>query len=196
MHEWKLTIPGPIEIKKLEGYSSQYFDLNAEKEMCFHLDASEKGATTNAHFVRSELRHLPNWLVTETHALSAEVRAVSHLKPDKVTVVQIHGITEDKKDAPPLLRLALNSGDLYAIIKTTPERQPEDKVLLVKGLGTSWVKIDVLVEAAQLKISINGVEKVSHALPYWKFMNYFKAGCYPQAVEGTADVMFRKLTAR
>ncbi len=199
LRDWKITLPGPKEIKDLEGYSSDYFFLNAEKEMCFHLDASEKGTTPTAKYVRSELRHLPNWRTDESRALSAEVRATSNLKPNKVTVVQIHGITEDKKDAPPLLRIALQDGDLFAMLKTSSlneKNSPEEKILLRKGLGAAFVKIDVRVENGQLAISIDGEEKVRRDLGFWKFLNYFKAGCYPQATEGTADVVFRQLTVR
>ncbi len=199
LREWKITLPGPKEIKDLEGYSSAYFFLNAEKEMCFHLDASEKGTTPAAKYVRSELRHLPNWRSDESHALSAEVRATSSLKPDKVTVVQIHGITEDKKDAPPLLRVALQDGDLFALLKTSSRHEknsPEEKILLRGGLGGSFVKIDVRVEEGQLSIAVDGKEMLRRDLGFWKFLNYFKAGCYPQATEGVADVAFRKLSVQ
>jgi len=50
------------------------------------------------------LRHLPNWQVGEAHSISAEVRVVSHLDPDKVTVPQIHGIQQDRRNAPPQAR--------------------------------------------------------------------------------------------
>src|SRR5580700_5642377 len=73
LHEWKLQVPGPKEIKDLRNYSSDYFHLAANKEMCFHLDAAEKGTTPNTHFVRSELRHLPDWGVGDAHTMSAEV---------------------------------------------------------------------------------------------------------------------------
>ena len=91
LHGWKLQIPGPKECKDISKYSSDYFHLNKNKEMCFKLDAAEEGATPNAHYVRSELRHLPNWKVSEDRALSGEIRVISHLDPDKVTVLQIHG---------------------------------------------------------------------------------------------------------
>jgi hypothetical protein len=196
LSEWKITLPGPKEIKDLEGYSSDYFYLNAEKEMCFQLDASEKGTTPNAKYVRSELRHLSNWRADESRALSAEVRAVSSLDPDKVTVMQIHGITEDKKDAPPLLRIALQDGDLWALLKTTSRNEknsPEEKILLRGALGESFVKIDVRVEGGELSIAVDGEEKVRRNLGFWKFLNYFKAGCYPQATQGVAHVVFRHL---
>lgn len=193
---WKITLPGPVEIKNLEGYSSKYFDLNGQKEMCFHLDASEKGPTTGAHFVRSELRHLTNWKTTDSHALSGEMRVSSRLKPDKVTVLQIHGINPDLSNAPPLLRVAVDNGDLNAHVKSDAEGEKTDTVLLLKDLGTNYAKVDVVMEGGQLRVSANGVEKLRKDLPYWTCLNYFKAGCYPQTTEGTVDVMFRSLTVR
>ena len=196
LRAWKLQIPGPLEIKQLAGYSSPYFFLGKGREMVFHLDAAEKGTTTNAHYVRSELRHALNWHTNESHTMSAEVKVASHLDPDKVTVLQIHGIQEDGSDAPPLLRVALNSGDLYAMIKPDNEGERTDSVLLKKGVGANWVKVEITVKKSQLVITVDGQQKLSHSLAYWKYPNYFKAGCYPQATQGTAEVFFRKLNVK
>jgi len=195
LSEWKITLPGPVEIKKLRDYSSKYFDLNADKEMAFHLDAAEQGPTSGAHFVRSELRHLPNWKTTESHTLTGEMRVSSRLKPDKVTVLQIHGIKPDLSNAPPLLRIAVDNGDLNAHIKADAAGEKTDTTLLLKNLGTNYAKVDVIMEGGTLRISANGVEKVRRELPYWTYLNYFKAGCYPQATDGTVDVFFRSLSA-
>ena len=196
LRPWKLQVPGPLEIKQLAGYSSPYFFLNKNREMVFHLDAAEKGTTTNAHYVRSELRHALNWHTNESHTMSAEVRAVSHLDPDKVTVLQIHGIQEDGSDAPPLLRIALNGGDLVAMIKPDNEGERTDSIPLKKGVGANWFKVEIAVKSRQLIISVDGQQKCVHSLAYWKYPNYFKAGCYPQAVQGTADIFFRKLSVK
>ena len=85
--------------------------------MCFALDAAEQGTTPNTHCVRSELRHNADWTVAGTHTLVGEVRVVSNLEPDKLTVLQIHGITPDGDNAPPLLRIAVDDGNLYAAVK-------------------------------------------------------------------------------
>ena len=127
--------------------------------------------------------------------MSAEVRVISHLKPDKVTVLQIHGITEDNGDAPPLLRIAMQKGDLVAVIKTTQDGDKNDTLILKKGVRESFVKVDVSVHAGQLKIAVDHQEKVNRSLSFWAFPNYFKTGCYPQAKEGTVEVIFRKLNA-
>jgi hypothetical protein len=196
LHDWKLQIPGPRDIKGLENYSSEYFNLNAAGEMCFSVNAAETGTTPNAKYVRSELRHLPNWKASDKHSLSAELRVISALKPAKVTVLQIHGITEKGGDAPPLLRIAENFGDLVAVIQKGNGRRDNETVVLQKSLGGKSVKIEITVQAERLSIRVDDEEKVSRSLDFWKFPNYFKAGCYPQATEGTAQVMFSKLTAK
>ncbi len=196
LRQWKLQIPGPLEIKQLAGYSSDYFFLNKNREMVFKLDAAEKGTTTNAKYVRSELRHVLNWHINEPHSMSAEVKAVAHLEPDKVTVLQIHGIMEDGNDAPPLLRIALNGGDLVAMIKPDNEGERTDSVPLKKGVGANWFKVEIAVKSRSLVITVDGEQKLIHSLAYWKYPNYFKAGCYPQATQGTAEIFFRKLSVK
>jgi hypothetical protein len=163
--------------------------------MVFSLDAAEKGTTPNTHYVRSELRHLPNWKVNENHSLSGEVRVVSHLEPDKLTVLQIHGITPDGDNAPPLLRIAINRGNLYAAVKAENSGDKTEMVLLKSGVKSSYVKVAITVKDSQLHISVDGEEKLLRDLSYWTFANYFKAGLYPQATKGTAQVFFRDLKA-
>jgi len=195
LHAWKLQVPGPLEVKDLRSYSSGYFFLNESKEMVFSLDAAEKGTTPNTHYVRSELRHLPNWTVDASHTLTGELRVVSHLQPDKLTVLQIHGIMQDGDNAPPLLRIALNHGDLYAAVKAENSGDKTDMVLLKPGVKTEYVKVAITVKGGQLRIAVDGQEKLVRDLSYWKFSNYFKAGLYPQATKGTAQVYFRSLKA-
>jgi hypothetical protein len=190
---WKLQVPGPLEVKDLRNYSSGYFFLNESKEMVFALDAAEKGTTPNTHYVRSELRHLPNWTVNENHTLTGEVRVVSHLQPDKLTVLQIHGILPDGDNAPPLLRIAINRGDLYAAVKAENSGDKTDMVLLKPAVKTGYVKVAVVLKGGQLHIAVDGQERLVRDLSYWKFSNYFKAGLYPQATKGTAQVYFRSL---
>ena len=194
LQAWKLQVPGPLEVKDLRSYSSGYFFLNESKEMVFSLDAAEKGTTPNTHYVRSELRHLPNWTVNENHTLTGEVRVVSNLQPDKLTVLQIHGIMPDGDNAPPLLRIAINRGDLYAAVKAENSGDKTEMVLLKPGVKTGYVKVAITVKGGQLRIAVDGQEKLVRDLSYWKFSNYFKAGLYPQATKGTAQVYFRSLT--
>jgi len=195
LHGWKLQVPGPLEIKNLRNYSSGYFFLNGSREMCFALDAADKGTTPNTKYVRSELRHFANWTVDSSHTLTGEVRVVSHLQPDKVTVLQIHGITAEGDNAPPLLRIAVNHGDLFADLKPDATGDKTESILLKPGVKSSYVKVAVIVIASQLRIDVDGEQKLARDLSYWKFSNYFKAGLYPQATQGTAQVFFRSLKA-
>lgn len=191
---WKLQIPGPREIQKLAGYSSSYFQLNREKEMCFNLDASEKGSTPNTKYVRAELRHEPEWKVGGHHTLSASVRVVSKLQPDKVTVLQIHGIAGDGGNAPPLLRIAVQAGDLYAVVKRSADGRETDAVPLKRGIGSGFFKVTVTVREGVLVVLVDGKEHLRRDVTFWKFDNYFKAGCYPQALQGSVQVVFRELS--
>jgi hypothetical protein len=134
-------------------------------------------------------------MVGENHSLTAVVRVVSHLQPDKLTVLQIHGITPDGDNAPPLLRIAANHGDLYAALKPENSGDKTDMVVLKKGLKGEYAKVAIVVQSGQLHIAVDGQEKLVRDLSYWKFSNYFKAGLYPQATKGTAQVFFRSLKA-
>ena len=195
LRQWKLQIPGPKDVKALDGYASGYFFLTADNELCFRLDASEKGATPNAAYVRSELRHLPEWDVKGAHSLSGEFRVASALTPDKVTALQIHGIAPDGGSAPPLVRIAVNAGHLVAALKTDSGGKKNETIQLVRQLGPRFVKVDVAVRDGRLTVSVDGERKLDRDLSYWPHRNYFKAGCYPQATQGTAEVIFRSLRA-
>ena len=193
---WKLQIPGPQEVKNLEGYDSRYFGTGKDGDLHFRLDAAEPGATANSAYVRSELRHLAEWPIGEAHALSAEFRVVSRLKPDRVTVLQIHGITAEGENAPPLLRIALNEGDLVAVLKTGPSGEETRRLPLRKALGSHWASVDIRLEGRLMKILVDGQVRVLQDLSYWPHRNYFKAGCYPQAKRGKVEVTFKSLSAR
>jgi hypothetical protein len=191
---WKLQIPGPEEILDLQNYSSEYFRITNKNEICFSLNAAEKGATENAKYVRSELRHILNWSISESHALEGEVRVDSNAEPDKVTVAQIHGITQSGENAPPLLRLALNKGILVAFIKTDNSGEKTDSVVLKKNLTGRYFSYKIEVQKGTMKITVDNDLKITRDLNFWKFNNYFKAGCYPQAVKGNVKVYYRKLS--
>lgn len=193
---WKLQIPGPFDVKNLNEYASKYFYLDSLNRMCFWLDCTEKGSTKNSTYVRSELRHLDNWKTSETRMLSASIQVNSKALPDKVTVLQIHGITADKQHAPPLLRVALNSGDLYAFVKTDTTGDNTEKVLLAKAIGMNVFNCLIRVENKQLTIDLNGEEKLKRDISFWIFDNYFKAGCYPQAHNGEVLMMITNLRVK
>ncbi len=194
LKNWKLQIPGPREIKDLKGYSSADFYLNDKNEICFELDASQKGTTAHTKYVRNELRHMKNWKITQDERINAELRAVSHLLPDKLTVLQIHGIGNEGEDIPPLLRVAINQGSLVAFVKTTDKGDKTGSYVLERNIGEDYFKISVAVKDCKLIISVNGMEKLNKDISYWKHLNYFKLGAYPQAQQGSVKIEVRQLS--
>ena len=193
LRNWKLQIPGPTEAKNLQNYTSNYFRLNATQEMCFCVNATEKDTTQHLLYVRSELRHLSNWKIDTPHSLSSEFCVISELTPNKVTTLQIHSITEQGEDAPPLLRIAVNNNNLVATIKTDAAVDQGQIVVIKEKIGSNFVKVDVIVTNLQLRIAVDNRVKLTRSLAFWKFNNYFKAGCSPQATQRYAEVVFRKL---
>ena len=161
--------------------------------MCFWVDCSETGHTKNTQYIRSELRHLENWSISGNKKLTATIHVQSKANPDKVTVMQIHGITDSNENAPPLLRIALNNGDLYAFLKTNNYGNKTESVLLYKGINEQKFTCSITVKDKHIIIGVNGKEKLNRDFSFWEYKNYFKAGCYPQSHSGTVTVMFDDL---
>ena len=191
---WKLQIPGPKEIKNLGGYTSNYFYLAKDTSICFDLDASEKGTTKNAHFVRSELRHLLNWETNSKHFLSSKTKITCDLPNYQVTVMQIHGITRNNDDAPPLLRIALVNGDLYSYLKSDSTGYKTKKQLLTTNLYNQYFITLIKIENSTLSIIVNGKECSREELFYWNYLNYFKLGCYPQEKKGNFKIYVKSFS--
>lgn len=195
LNQWKLQIPGPKDVTELADYTSQFFYLNDRKQMCFWVDCAAEGTTENSNYVRSELRHLPNWRIADdgTRTLSATMRVDSRADPDKVTVMQIHGTSEDGDNVPPLLRIALNGGTLSAFLKATTDSKSTDSTVLLPLVGLDPFTCTLTVKQRVLTISANNVDVLSQDISYWPYLNYFKAGCYPQSHRGTVNVYFDAL---
>lgn len=193
---WKLQIPGPKDIKNLEGYASKYFYLNDQNEMTFWLNTAETGATPNSSYVRSELRHLDEWTVDKNQTLSATLKLHSKANPNRVTVLQIHGIADDGGNAPPLLRMAVEDDCLYAVIKLDRTGFNAERVELLENVGEKEFSCDIQLLNKRMIIRVNGVEKFNRSMEYWQWKNYFKAGCYPQAHEGIVILEFKKLEVK
>jgi hypothetical protein len=194
LNGWKLQIPGPKEVKDLTGYSSNYFYLADDKSMLFDLNAAETGTTKNAHFVRSELRHLLNWETGSTHSLSSTTRVTCDMPAYKVTVLQIHGIQENKDDAPPLLRIAVINGDLYSFLKSDNSGDNTEKKMLLANVQDKYFSTAIHVEKNVLTITVNGKVCLSKELSYWNYLNYFKLGCYPQVTEGNFKIYVKEFS--
>ena len=193
---WKLQLPGPQEVPDLREYCSKYFFLNPSNEMCFWVDCSETGSTANSTYVRSELRHLKNWSINGPHSVEATIRVCSQAVPNKVTVLQIHGITASGDNAPPLLRVAMNDGSLYAFIKKDNFGDQTEKVELASNIGNRDFNCRIRLENSELIIMVNKQERIRRNMAFWKYSNYFKAGCYPQAHRGAVTVAFSSLSVK
>ena len=191
---WKLQIPGPSEVKDLKGYTSDFFHLDADKSISFDLDASETGTTSNAIYVRSELRHLANWETNTKHSLSTQTKVSCDIPDYKVTVMQVHGINRNNSDAPVLLRVALVKGDLYAFFKSDNSGVKTDKQLLQANVGNQYFKTEIQIEASKLSIKVNGKECFKKDVSYWTYLNYFKIGCYPQQNTGKFKINIKDIT--
>jgi len=188
LSQFKLQYPGPSEQESLTNYTSKYFFSSTPNTMSFYIDATLTGHTQNSDFVRSELRNLSNWYVSGSSSMSATISVDSSLIPSKITVMQIHGETKNLQNAPPLLRIALNNGSLYAMLKTSMSDEGTKAILLEKNMGSTPFNCKISVQNSQLKIWINNELKVEEDISYWHYMNYFKIGAYPQAHKGYATV--------
>ena len=186
-------MPGPTEVKNLNNYTNSHFFLAADTTICFNLNAAEQGTTAHTHFVRSELRHLLNWETNSRHEISATVRVTSNQSSYKVTVVQIHGITADNENVPPLLRVSMVDGNVMAYLKSDSTGDKTEKIVLVTGIGTNFFDVKVKMQESNLVIMVNGKELLRRNLSYWKYMNYFKLGCYPQSIDGQFKIYFKHI---
>ncbi len=194
LKSWKLQIPGPLEVKDLKGYTSDFFHLDTDKSISFDLDASETGTTSNVIYVRSELRHLANWETNTKHSLSTQTKVSCDIPNYKVTVMQVHGINRNNSDAPVLLRVALVKGDLYAFFKSDNSGVKTDKQLLQANVGNQYFKTEIQIEASKLSIKVNGKECFKKDVSYWTYLNYFKIGCYPQQNTGKFKINIKDIT--
>jgi len=197
LSHWKLQIPGPLDINPIGDYTSKYFYYGDGGEMIFWVDSSEKGATENSSYVRSELREMldpsdktVNWLLRGTHTLTAELEVIKAGAP-KITVLQIHGIKTNGDNAPPLLKVVVEGEKLYALLKKDSSGDNEEKILLQEGVKKFATEIKI--KDYQLTIKVNNTLKLSRSLLFWKYYNYFKAGNYPQATSGISEVRFYDL---
>lgn len=185
---WKLQIPGPVEIKDLKGYASPYFYLTPEGFMHFHLDASEKGTTPNATHVRDELRNLQNWKIIENHQLSTIIRVKCSISDFNVTIIQIKCVTDNNDNVPPFLRVAVEGKNLYAHLKENVNNNKGTKILLKSDVNDMFLSINVKVKDKKLIIAVDDSEVLSRDVSYWVLNNHFKMGCYPQQSEGVFDI--------
>ena len=188
LDNWKLQLPGPVEIKELKDYSDRHFYLTDENYMHFHLDAAEKGPTPNAVHVRAELRNLEKWKIDEDHSLSATMRVGCDSGNFRVTILQIKCQAPNEESAPPFLRIAAEGKNLYAFLKEDAHTNKGTKFLLKTGITNRFFQIDLRIRDKKLLVFADGVEVLRKEVGYWKLDNHFKMGVYPQQSFGVFDL--------
>jgi hypothetical protein len=193
--DWVLQLPGPIEIKALDGYKSQFFQLDAQGRLQFWIDAGLSGSTAHSNYVRAELRHRANWSVRGgRRSLAARLSIAANLSPSQVTVLQIHGVTADGDNAPPLARIALVDGTPTAWVKTDAAGEHTERIALGPPPGERAFDCRIAIDDGVLSVAYDGAPPIQRDLRFWPYDNYFKAGLYPQAHQGQATAWFTRLS--
>lgn len=169
--------------------------------------------TVSGDSKRSEIRQMTGDWQTSTSSLrrlfgEARVFYPADISMNQFTFMQIHDTTNDPQSLnKPLLRLVwLRSRDglddhLWAAIRTPRDAsQP----ISLDNLAGKFVDLgprpegffasEVRVQHNQMRVLIEGQEKLSMDVSYWDGLNnYFKAGVYNQD-PGTSKVQFKSLT--
>lgn len=221
LSNWKLTIPAAgeddkeaAEVKKLEGYESEYFYAAADGAMVF--TAPVEGSTTrNSKYPRSELRERiddkdAKWHLGEGGTMTATLKIdrVPTLKgkPGKIVIGQIHG--EDNE----LVRLYWDKQKIYFKNDRSGDDGKEHKFHLQDAGGATpkialgeifSYKIDARGDTLAVSVYAKGKEYASTSPinPVWQSDTlYFKAGIYlgvnaKQGAAGTGQVSFYALDA-
>lgn len=124
------------------------------------------------------------------------------LKPNRVTVFQIHGHW-----IPPLLRLEIMNENLQAIIKTTAQSENGAMLHGHQFIAQEIVPLhplavnepfDMTISISKSKLHIfSGGYQVDRDVSFWNHLSYFRAGAYPaDAYAGEVTVLFEEIDIR
>ncbi|MEO9869165.1 polysaccharide lyase family 7 protein [Ekhidna sp.] len=180
------TIASQSEL--INGYTDEGFYVVENDKVAFNQSGSS---------MRTELRHLANWDITnENRSLHARIDVVEQTC-DQVTVVQIHDdANAGSGPNKPLLRVYKHLtrtpvNHLWAAIKTDVGGDNTTHVDLGADPG-GYFDCDVRLEDGRMIIEIDGDEKIDRDVSFWTFPSYWKAGVYLQD-EGEATAYFEEL---
>ncbi|WP_421762653.1 polysaccharide lyase family 7 protein [Ekhidna sp.] len=172
----------------INGYSSDNFYVVDGDKIAFNQTGSS---------MRTELRHLTNWTLTDGDRSFHGSLTFVEQTCDQVTVVQIHDdANEGSGPNKPLLRIYKHQtkspvNHLWAAVKTDATGDNTTHVDL--GLApTDYFSFDVRLVGGNMIIDIDGEEKANLDVSFWTFPSYWKAGVYLQD-EGEATVYFDEL---
>src|ERR1051325_594077 len=125
LSHWSLTLPaltawGIAPADLTAGFADSYFYTGADGAMVFWVPVNG-GTTSASDFPRCELRerldptdNSINWSGFGTHVLTARCRVTQIPSTKRVVIGQIHSYLSN---APPLLLLVFNDGDIQGLVK-------------------------------------------------------------------------------
>ncbi len=217
LRHWKLTLPTGVarggdsdatEVSTAQlvgGFKDPHFYFDADGAMVFWCPVN--GVTTEGtEYPRSELREMlepndpaVNWTAKGTHVLTARCRVLEVPSDPKVVIGQIHSYSGKAK---PLVKLQFYKGRIEALVKSSPTKGKDIKLVWPKvGLDRD-INYTIKLENGVLSITVNGktqTQNIAKNDPEWMKQNfYFKAGAYVQDNQGPATegarISFSRLT--
>jgi len=238
LDHWKLQLPDrsldDVEPSELEertrnGELRPYFYYDDEGALVFFTLPLD--TTAHSRYSRTELREqlVPgrddvNWTLQDGGVLRGRlaVAAISHDgdgRAHRTIVMQIHGrlsdaqaarIGADDHDAPPLLKVYWQRGQVRLLFKKLRDPGADDEEILHKSAWTDdepfvfpehvdHGPFELRVEArpGRVRVALNGEahDIATPSLVRWPFENYFKAGNYLQTRDdgAQATVVFYEL---
>lgn len=192
------------------GSLKPYFYKADDGALVFFCEVNSDIATTpNSSYPRSELREhmIPNdydtnWNLDKGGKLKGKLQVSRVSEGARLMVMQIHGrltdeqrdiINKDDNDAPPLLKIYYNAGQIEVAYKVLTDESLTGDDLLIKSNWTDAdhyffpeeignevfeLEISALNETLTVKLNGNEAKFVNSDLAVYHFDNYFKAGNY------------------
>ena len=190
LSHWSLTLPdvnasviAPGELAT--GFSNSYFYTGADGAMVFWVPVTG-GTTSASDFPRSELRekldpadNSINWYAFGTHVLTARCRVTQLPSTRRVVIGQIHSYLGD---APPLLLLVFNNGNIEGSVKFVSTSTNNTTYPLGPVAMGSDIRYQLQMRDGVISMTVNGTTRTVNVFatdPAWKAQTYyFKAGGY------------------
>ena len=230
LDHWKLQLPDGrpdvvgslgLEERTRSGEFVPYFYYDDEGALV--LFTRPLDTTPNSHYSRTELREQlepgrddVNWTLDEGGRLQGRlaVPSISHDgdgQPHRTIIMQIHGrlsdeqaarIGADGRDAPPLLKIYWQRGQIRLLFKKLRDLGADEDTILHKAAWTDdepyvfpepvderSFELRVEASAGRILVTLNGDSHLieTPSLARWPFENYFKAGNYLQTRDAGAE---------
>lgn len=220
----------PVELAKFKDTDElkPNFYTDEDGGLVFYCQTSGDFVTTkNSKSPRTELREQlepgsnnTNWTLAQGGKMKGRLQITRSSKGDRFMVMQIHGrltdeqratIGKDDNDAPPLLKIYYNNGQIEVAHKVLKDKSTTGDNIFQKSSWTDAqhyyfskrVENEVFsfeIEASEGKLVVikDGESKVFEDpdLKIWPFENYFKAGNYltTSSKKAFSEVKYYELT--